>query len=76
MPMEEEKIQMDYKDETGRWFVYYLLTLIFEGVQKIVSFAGARPNPEEEPARLTHFSEQSPYFRDVVVCNGTIRISL
>ena len=30
-----------------------------EGVQKIVSFAGARPNPEEEPARLTHFSEQS-----------------
>ena len=30
-----------------------------EAVQKIVSFAGARPNPKEEPARLTHFSEQS-----------------
>ena len=30
-----------------------------EAVQKIVSFAGARPNPKEGPARLTHFSEQS-----------------
>ena len=32
-------------------------------VQKFVSFAGARPNPKEEPARLTHFSEQSHFYR-------------
>lgn len=39
-----------------------------EGVQKNVSFAGACPDPKEEPARLAHFSEPSQ-FADWEICD-------